>query len=160
MTLKELSDNMFKSGDFCKCEMCDYHRRPTPKDERKGLDWLIDTIRKYWSFDEHQQHTHSWHSREDCIEEIRKHFFHQGKVKVPVKVHEKTIERIIKKDATWEMDNVPYVLTSKLTLKTDNVIWVTEANIKYITKVCTQAIEEVINLKQSYKSANGGRDEF
>lgn len=25
-------------------------------------------LRKWWSFDDHQQHTHSWHSREDFIE--------------------------------------------------------------------------------------------
>lgn len=27
-------------------------------------------LRTYWSFDERQQHTNSWHSREDFIEKV------------------------------------------------------------------------------------------
>ena len=29
---------------------------------------FADVLRKWWSFDSHQQHTHSWHTREDFIE--------------------------------------------------------------------------------------------
>jgi hypothetical protein len=29
---------------------------------------FIEELRKWWSFDDRQQHTHSWHSREDFIE--------------------------------------------------------------------------------------------
>lgn len=29
---------------------------------------FADELRKWWSFDDRQQHTHSWHSREDFIE--------------------------------------------------------------------------------------------
>jgi len=31
---------------------------------------FADELRKWWSFDDHQIHTHSWHSREDFIEQI------------------------------------------------------------------------------------------
>jgi hypothetical protein len=27
-------------------------------------------LRKWWSFDDRQMHTHSWHSREDFIEKV------------------------------------------------------------------------------------------
>ncbi len=30
---------------------------------------FADELRKWWSFDDGQRHTHSWHSREDFIEE-------------------------------------------------------------------------------------------
>jgi hypothetical protein len=36
------------------------------------LNWVLADIRKWWSFSNSQQHTHSWHSREDFIEELRK----------------------------------------------------------------------------------------
>ena len=29
---------------------------------------FADELRKWWSFDDGQQHTHSWHTREDFIE--------------------------------------------------------------------------------------------
>jgi len=29
---------------------------------------FADELRKWWSFDDRQHHTHSWHSREDFIE--------------------------------------------------------------------------------------------
>lgn len=28
---------------------------------------FANELRKWWSFDDHQRHTHSWHSREDFI---------------------------------------------------------------------------------------------
>lgn len=31
---------------------------------------FANELRKWWSFDDHQQHTHSWHSREDFIERV------------------------------------------------------------------------------------------
>lgn len=30
---------------------------------------FADELRKWWSFDDRQHHTHSWHSREDFIAE-------------------------------------------------------------------------------------------
>lgn len=35
------------------------------------LDSIPDELRKWWSFDNHQIHTHSYHSREDYIERLR-----------------------------------------------------------------------------------------
>lgn len=32
------------------------------------LQGFADELRKWWSFDDRQRHTHSWHSREDFIE--------------------------------------------------------------------------------------------
>jgi hypothetical protein len=32
-----------------------------------GLKAFTDELRQWWSFDDHQQHTHSWHTREDFI---------------------------------------------------------------------------------------------
>lgn len=31
---------------------------------------FVNELRKWWSFDDRQQHTHSWHSREDFIENV------------------------------------------------------------------------------------------
>lgn len=33
---------------------------------------LSRELRDWWSFDERQQHTHSWHTREDFIERLPK----------------------------------------------------------------------------------------
>ncbi len=33
---------------------------------------ILDLINAYWSFDTHQQHTHSWHDKQKCLEEIKK----------------------------------------------------------------------------------------
>ncbi len=33
----------------------------------KEVKAFAEELRKWWSFDERQQHTHSWHSREDFI---------------------------------------------------------------------------------------------
>jgi hypothetical protein len=35
---------------------------------RVSRDVFAQELRKWWSFDNGQQHTHSWHSREDFIE--------------------------------------------------------------------------------------------
>jgi hypothetical protein len=32
------------------------------------LKLIADELRKWWSFDDRQQHTHSWHDRENFIE--------------------------------------------------------------------------------------------
>lgn len=34
---------------------------------------FIAELRKWWSFNERQVHTHSWHDREDFIERILPH---------------------------------------------------------------------------------------
>lgn len=31
---------------------------------------FAEELRKYWSFDDRQVHTHTWHSREDFIERV------------------------------------------------------------------------------------------
>jgi len=36
---------------------------------------LIDIINKYWSFDNNQVHTHTWHDKQDCIREISELLF-------------------------------------------------------------------------------------
>jgi len=33
----------------------------------KDIRELVD---KYWSFDNNQIHTHSWHDKQDCLEQI------------------------------------------------------------------------------------------
>ena len=38
--------------------------------DAKRLKEAAESIRKHWSFDEQQQHTHSWHDREDFIEKV------------------------------------------------------------------------------------------
>lgn len=39
-----------------------------PGDQQAGAVKLFATeLRKWWSFDNAQQHTHSWHTREDFI---------------------------------------------------------------------------------------------
>lgn len=35
---------------------------------RQFIEDRVGSLRNWWSFDEAQQHTHSWHSREDYIE--------------------------------------------------------------------------------------------
>lgn len=34
---------------------------------------FADELRKWWSFDDGQQHTHTWHSREDFISQRLPH---------------------------------------------------------------------------------------
>lgn len=36
--------------------------------ERERNILFANELRKWWSFDDRQMHTHSWHSREDFIE--------------------------------------------------------------------------------------------
>lgn len=31
---------------------------------------ILNIINKFWTFDNQQQHTHSWHEKQDCIKEI------------------------------------------------------------------------------------------
>lgn len=38
------------------------------KAQRVAADLFAETLREWWSFDDGQRHTHSWHSREDFIE--------------------------------------------------------------------------------------------
>jgi hypothetical protein len=41
---------------------------PDPAIRRKArVDAFAAELRKWWSFDDRQHHTHSWHSREDFI---------------------------------------------------------------------------------------------
>lgn len=49
-----------------RCEICGKRLHPT-----KDMGWesFATELRKWWSFDENQQHTHNWHSREDFIEQ-------------------------------------------------------------------------------------------
>ncbi|MEM6503919.1 MAG: hypothetical protein AAF711_00480 [Planctomycetota bacterium] len=48
----------------------------TIKAERDRLQAIVGTLstwlRDWWRFDERQQHTHTWHDREDFIEELEK----------------------------------------------------------------------------------------
>lgn len=37
-------------------------------DVERVTNKFADELRKWWSFDDRQIHTHSWHSREDFIE--------------------------------------------------------------------------------------------
>lgn len=39
-----------------------------PEDRDPRVDAFASELRKWWSFDGGQMHTHSWHSREDFIE--------------------------------------------------------------------------------------------
>ncbi len=41
-----------------------------PVEDEKRLELFAEALRKWWSFDDHQQHTHSWHTREDFIEKM------------------------------------------------------------------------------------------
>jgi hypothetical protein len=36
----------------------------------RAVEKFAAELRKWWSFDDRQMHTHSWHSREDFIERI------------------------------------------------------------------------------------------
>ena len=40
---------------------------PFNEPRRDLIAMLTDQLRKYWSFSQSQQHTHSWHDREDFI---------------------------------------------------------------------------------------------
>ena len=33
---------------------------------------VIDLINRYWTFDDNQRHTHTWHDKQDCIDDLRK----------------------------------------------------------------------------------------
>lgn len=50
------------------------------EDEKNGMyeesqeEKLIKLINLYWTFDDNQRHTHSWHDKQDCIKQIRTHF--------------------------------------------------------------------------------------
>lgn len=39
------------------------------KASRVAADQFAEVLREWWAFDDHQQHTHSWHTREDFIED-------------------------------------------------------------------------------------------
>lgn len=36
-----------------------------------AIDNMVETVDRYWSFD-HQQHTHTWHTKMDCLDELYK----------------------------------------------------------------------------------------
>ena len=38
---------------------------------QQAFNDAITTVDHYWSFDEHQMHTHSWHSKQDCLGLLR-----------------------------------------------------------------------------------------
>ena len=33
---------------------------------------IENIINKYWTFDENQHHTHTWHEKQDCLKDISK----------------------------------------------------------------------------------------
>lgn len=43
------------------------YRKPSPA---LPTDKFVEILRKHWSFDNNQQHTHTWHDREDFIEKV------------------------------------------------------------------------------------------
>lgn len=50
---------------------------------RVAADQFAEVLREWWSFDDRQQHTHSWHSREDFIsDELPKLLAPQAQVAV------------------------------------------------------------------------------
>lgn len=36
--------------------------------EKRGREEAVELVEKYWTFDENQQHTHSWHDRADFLQ--------------------------------------------------------------------------------------------
>jgi len=44
-----------------------------------ALSQVVQIIDRYWKFDEAQQHTHSWHDKQDCLDELRKLFASEKK---------------------------------------------------------------------------------
>ena len=60
---------MAKQYDSVQAMLDDSGRKDLADDFRKSEPWrnLVAAIRKWWSFDSNQQHTHSWHDREDFI---------------------------------------------------------------------------------------------
>ena len=42
--------------------------------ERKmaAMEEALKLVRDYWTFDNHQHHTHTWHDREECMAKIAK----------------------------------------------------------------------------------------
>lgn len=71
-TEQEASDWKNKSGvlSCCRAEN-ECHCRPEQESQEEKL---IKLINLYWTFDDNQRHTHSWHDKQDCIEQIRTHF--------------------------------------------------------------------------------------
>lgn len=45
----------------------------------EGREETIVLVKKYWMFDENQQHTHSWHDRADFLEEAARLFHTEEK---------------------------------------------------------------------------------
>lgn len=53
-------------------KMEDFLKETVEKAERRGAERAVELVKKYWTFDEDQQHTHSWHDRADFLEAAKK----------------------------------------------------------------------------------------
>ena len=72
------------------------------------VDTFANELRKWWSFDDGQMHTHSWHSREDFIK-IKLPGMLSAVVPVPVAdwrivVDEDVLIYVVHEHAKYEMD--------------------------------------------------------
>lgn len=75
----------------------------------RPVDTFANELRKWWSFDDGQQHTHSWHSREDFIKDKLPSLIGAGIVGVPVAdwritVDEDVLIYVVHQNAQYEAD--------------------------------------------------------
>lgn len=71
--MNDLAEALIKAQDLAVAA----EARATAAEERvkvleEAIGWHRENIRRFWSFDDKQWHTHSWHSREDFIEEFNR----------------------------------------------------------------------------------------
>lgn len=64
---------------------------PITEDVEKAV---VSIINRHWSFDPNQVHTHSWHGKQDCLEEIRAYF--KSYIGGQMTQREKAIEQALK----------------------------------------------------------------
>lgn len=67
----ELDASRRASQDFAS-EIAALLARATAAEQRatrmeEAIAWFENNVRRHWSFDENQRHTHDWHAREDFI---------------------------------------------------------------------------------------------
>lgn len=70
---------------------------------------FANELRKWWSFDDRQFHTHSWHAREDFIKDRLPDLLGAGVVAVPIadwriEVNEPVLIYVVHENAQYEPD--------------------------------------------------------
>lgn len=50
-----------------------------PKQQEVSVEEIIEKLDKYWSFDDNQQHTHTWHTKQDFMTWLRNRIYGKGK---------------------------------------------------------------------------------